>query len=328
MYITLFILILISFIPILLWGYIFSYLDNSILNKKRFFFWVFAWWVSVIPILYLENIVNFSWINLLNIFYYVSSIDWFFSLLEIIWSFWVFLLLIIFASFLFGLSFWSVIDKFRFYIKLLFKNILVFLFIILLISLFIYGLDYIIWILPFLQFWLSDSGIFFKWVAFDSFKLVLFYYIIIWFIEEISKHFNFLQTNIFTIESVKTGVLYWIFIALWFSFIENILYLYSIYNFSWISSNLISTYFFRSIFSVFLHILCTWIISLYFTKAFIYYRENSINYSFLKLVTTWILISIFLHALFDISLTFWFTFIIFIYFIFWYIYMSGIFYKE
>lgn len=328
MVISLLLLIIITFIPILLWGYIFSYLDNNKLNRKRFFFWILAWWLSVVPILYLENIVNFSWIDILNIFYYISDIVWILWLFKIISSLLTFTLLVLLISFLFWISFWNILDKFKKYIKLIFKMLLVFIFLILVISFIIIWFDFIITLLPFLQFDVEDSSIMFKWIAFDSFKLVLFYYIIIWFIEEISKHFNFLQTDIFSIDSVKKWVLYWIFIALGFSFVENILYLYNIYNLDWFGWNLLSTYFFRSIFSVFLHVICTWIISLYFTKAFIYYRENKINFSFLKTVTTWFLLSIWLHALFDISLTFWFTLIIFLYFIFWYIYISWIFYKE
>jgi len=328
MLLSLLLLIIITFIPVLLWGYIFSYLDNDTLNRKRFFFWILAWGLSVVPILYLENIVNFSWIDILNIFYYISDIVWILWIIRIIFSLFTFTLLVLIISFLFWISFWNILEKLKKYIKLIFKMLLVFIFLILIITFIIVWFDFIITLLPFLQFDVSDNWIMFKWIAFDSFKLVLFYYIIIWFIEEISKHFNFLQTDIFWIDTVKKWVLYWIFIALGFSFVENILYLYNIYESDWFGWNFLTTYFFRSIFSVFLHVICTWIISLYFTKAFIYYRENKLNYSFLKLVTTWFLLSIWLHALFDISLTFWFTFIIFLYFIFWYIYISGIFYKE
>lgn len=325
---SLFLIILITFIPILIWGYIFSYMDNSSFNRKRFLFWVLAWWVSVYPIFYLDDIVSISWFNILNIFSYISNDINLYSLWLIFSSFLSFTVLLFILSFIFWIWFGSIFNKFREYIKLFSKIILVFLFLIFILILLVFGIDIVVNFFPFLQFDLNDSWIDYNWIAFNSFKLVILYYLVIWFIEELSKFFNFLQWNIFDITNIKKGVLYWIFIALWFSFIENIIYLQNIYTNAWFSNWLVFTYFFRSIFSVFLHIVCTSIISFYFTKAFLYYKNSSINFSFIKLFFKGLLLSILLHALFDISLTFWFTFVIFIYFIFWYIYITWIFYKE
>jgi len=43
----------------------------------------------------------------------------------------------------------------------------------------------------------------FKDIIFDTFKLVVFYYFIVAFIEETSKHFNFIQSSILYIDSIK-----------------------------------------------------------------------------------------------------------------------------
>ena len=46
------------FIPILLWGYLFSYFDNTPFNGRRFVVGILGGIVSVVPILYLSDIVH------------------------------------------------------------------------------------------------------------------------------------------------------------------------------------------------------------------------------------------------------------------------------
>ena len=178
-------------------------------------------------------------------------------------------------------------------------------------------------------FWfLSNDNIYFWDLYFNSFKLIIFYYIVIAFIEEASKHFNFLQSSIVSINSVKSWVLYAIFVALWFSFAENLLYIYNIYQVEWLSFSLVYTYFFRSIFSVMVHVFCSSLVAYYFTRAYLKYREKDLSFPYLKIFIFWLIAWIFLHLIFDITLTLWFIFVIFFYFLFGYLYVSSIFYKE
>jgi hypothetical protein len=148
------------------------------------------------------------------------------------------------------------------------------------------------------------------------------------FIEETSKHFNFLQSSVLYVDSVKTWVLYAIFVALWFSLIENVLYLYNSYSQFWVWSDFIKTYFTRSVFSVMVHVFCSSFVAYYFSKALIFYRTNWLNLPYFKVFLTWLIFWILLHLIFDVTLSMWFLAIIFIYFVFWYFYVSSIFYRE
>jgi len=165
-------------------------------------------------------------------------------------------------------------------------------------------------------------------IIFDTFKLILFYYILVAFIEEASKHFNFLQSSVLHIKTIESGVLYAIFVALGFAFIENVLYLYSQYQLTGLSMELSSIYFSRSIFSVMLHVLCSAVVGYFFSKAHVNYFKKSFNWSYLKLLNIGLFFGVLLHLIFDLSITFGLSFMIIIYFIGGYLYVSSIFYKE
>lgn len=65
-------------------------------------------------------------------------------------------------------------------------------------------------------------------------------------------------------------MLFAVFIALGFGFIENILYLKNIAGQSGLTdASLYSTWIFRSIFSLIVHILCSVTVALYFSRAFL-----------------------------------------------------------
>lgn len=314
------ILWLISFFPIVIWAYIFSYIDDNPLNKRRFFVWIIWWWLSVVPILYLDRLLEIFDFKYLNIFYYIHSIKWFISSFDFFISLSIFLLIIVFFSFII----WWFINNFTKILKVYFKNILVFLVFGFLLSFFIFILNFL-----FLKINLPISNPVAFWnILFDTLKLVIFYYLLVAFIEETSKHFNFLQSSVLYINSIKHWVLYAIFVALWFSLIENILYLYNYYVEYWLTRELVQIYFFRSLFSVIVHVLSSSVIAYYFSRALLLYREKDLSFPYLKIFSYWILISIFLHLFFDVALTLWFGFVMFLYFIWGYLYVSSIFYRE
>lgn len=313
-------LFLISFFPIVIWAYIFSYIDDNILNKKRFLVGVLGWALAVVPLFYMSKIIDLIHIKYFNTFYFISQVKSFISSLEFWLSLSLFLLVIVLFSFLL----WGFIHKFKKIIWVYLKNILVFLVFIFILSLAVFLLSLLFKVIDFS---ISDSIIFWD-IIFNSLKLVIFYYLLVAFIEESSKHFNFLQSSVFEIKTIKDGVLYAIFIALWFSFIENMMYLYNFYNKYWLTWDLLELYFYRSVFSVLVHILCSSVVAYYFSKALILYREKDLSFPYLKIFSFGLLVSILLHLFFDVALTLGFTFIMFIYFIWWYLYVSSIFYKD
>lgn len=318
-------IIFISFIPIVLWAYIFSSLSEKILNKKRFIIWIFSWAISVLPIYYLENIINYINIGNLDFFELARNITSYFTALNFWFSLSLFFLIIVFLSFIFWLFFrqnWSIISSYI-------KNILIFIFFISFILTIFYFIN-----LASTSFWfLNDkldysAGVNFWETIFNTFKLIIFYYVLIAFIEEWSKHFNFIGTSILDIKNVKQWVLYAIFVALWFSFIENILYFYNLYISSGISFELTKTYFFRSIFSIMVHVFASSVIAYFFTKAYLSYKEKKQLFPYIKTFFIWLSIWILLHFFFDFAITIGFSFIIILYFVVWYLYVSSIFYTD
>lgn len=314
-------IVFISFLPIIIWAYIFSYIDDRELNRKRFITWIIAGWLSVFPILYIDKIVSFINFEYLNTFMFIYNINNIFSWFKLWLSLEIFLILIVFFSFILGL----LLNRNYKIIKTYFKNILVFTIITFLVSLFVYWFNYSNF--SFLNTNI-DEPIIYKDMIFNSIKLILFYYLIVAFIEESSKHFNFLQSSMLHIDSVKTGVLYAIFIALWFSFVENILYFSSFYKEYWLWSELFKLYLFRSVFSVIVHVLASSLVAYYFSKAYLLYKNKDLSFPYIKIFFIWLFLWIFLHLIFDITITLWFSFIIFIYLIWGYLYISSIFYKD
>ncbi len=313
-------LFFISFFPIVIWAYSFSFIDDNPLNKNRFLVWILGWVLSVIPILHIDKIMNILDFEYLNVFYFASKIWNFISSLKFAFSLSIFLIIVV----LFSFFLWGFLKNKSSIFKIYIKNILVFLVFIFLLSIFLFLLWFL---LKNFDFDIRNSISFWN-IIFDTFKLIIFYYVIVAFIEEASKHFNFLQSSIFYIKSVKDWVLYAIFVALGFSFIENMLYLYNYYITYWLSWELLKLYFYRSAFSVMVHVLSSSVMAYYFSKALILYRWKDLSFPYLKIFTTGLIISIILHLVFDVALTLGFVFIIFIYFIWGYLYVSSIFYKE
>ena len=132
-------LAIISFFPIVVWAYTFSYIDDNPLNKKRFLVWIIWWWLSVVPMLYMDKIINFLNFDKLNVFYFASKIKDLFSSLEFWLSLTLFLFVIVILSFLLGWWVW----KKKELLKVYFKNILVFIVFILALSVWLFLLNYL-----------------------------------------------------------------------------------------------------------------------------------------------------------------------------------------
>ncbi|MDD3646132.1 MAG: PrsW family glutamic-type intramembrane protease [Candidatus Gracilibacteria bacterium] len=314
---------LISLIPIVIWAYIFSYIDDSSLNKKRFLVGVIGGGLSVLPILYMDKIVSLINFEYLNTFAFAYRVRDFFSSLEFAFSLELFLLILVLFSFVLGVF----VHKFNNIMKVYLKNLIVFLVLVFLVSSFTYLLSFFGNSFEFLNMSINSS-IAFGSIVFDSLRLIIFYYLIVAFIEESSKHFNFLQSSVLHIDSIKTGVLYAIFVALGFSLIENILYFYNIYSQLGLGRELVSTYFFRSIFSVMVHVFCSSVVAYYFSKALLLYREKDLSFPYLKIFLYGLFLAIAFHLVFDVALTLGFSFIIILYLVGGYLYVGSVFYRE
>lgn len=307
--------IIIAFLPILWWAYIFSYIDNNNLNSRIFISWIIAWAISVIPVLYLEKIFEFFSLEKINILYVISSgnfdfFEVFISILLTIFIVWIFMSIV---YLLFS-------ENFKNTYKIYLKNF----FIISSFSLIFVLISKILFSFNFFHENIKNHVTIWKNI-FDTLWLIIIYYIIVWLLEEASKHFWFIASSSKNIINIKKWVLFWVFIALWFWFIENILYLFNISTKSWIWWDFFWVWFFRWLFSLFVHILCSVIVAYWFSRSYLNYPKFL---SYFKWVLIAVILSILIHWIYDISLTLWFTLIIFIYFFLWYLYITKIFYKN
>ena len=69
-------LILGVFIPIVIWAYMFCFIDGSSLNRKRFLYGICAGGIATLPVIYLEKFTDILQIPFLNVFetvYFLSS---------------------------------------------------------------------------------------------------------------------------------------------------------------------------------------------------------------------------------------------------------------
>ena len=316
---TILLIVLIAAIPIILWGYIFSYLDEQSLSHKKFVIGVVWGAVAVIPIIFLEKIIAIKWLQILDIFTAISSIGAMKDVLYFYLSLSLFTLVIAWLAFV--CVSWSIRNKKV--LKSYLKNMWLFMWITAIIAIFV-------WI--FTLSWIGTAKIAesqsFGSALFDTTMLISFYYLLVAFIEETSKHFNFLQSTTKKNITLEWGVMYAIFIALGFAFIENILYFYNIYMSGWFNSELATTFFYRSVFAVMVHVTCSVVVASAYTKHFLQDVIQSSSQAKYAWFIIWLFLWIGLHLIFDLSLTFGLSFMIILYFLWGYFYISSIFYKE
>lgn len=302
--------------PIVIWGYIFSYIDWDRLNKQRFIIGIVSWFLGVIPIFFYDKIFKFLKIS------YLFDVFSNFSLLKYYLIVFIFFTLIFIFSLLFSLFCKNENKK---VLKYMFYSLLLFCFISFLYSQLLVFFDFI-WLFNHIK--LGElRELSFWWVSVFGLNMIVFYYLFVALIEELSKHINFLGTSLGFVKTINKWVLYTFFVALGFVFLENILYIYNTYIAYWLSSDTITVYFSRSVFSLMLHIFCSWVIAYYFSKAYLEYWK-SFNLWYVKNLLIWIFFSVLLHSFFDISLEFGWTFVMILYFVFWYFYITSIFYKS
>ena len=184
---------IIAFLPILVWGYIFSYLDNSPLNARRFGIGILAGAFSVVPVLYLQDILSYAGFDTLNIFTRIVGA----SALDIGLSF--ALMIVTIASVIWIASIATFFSTATAGTRLFVKNMCIILVIGVLYTLF----HSILLSLPIFDTPLSGGGVTIGKAVFNTLRLVLLYYIVIGVIEESSKHFSMVGSSGDSVESVQ-----------------------------------------------------------------------------------------------------------------------------
>lgn len=191
---SLIIIILVTFFPILLWGYIFSYLDNSSLNAHRFVLGILAGALSVIPVLFMGEIFTSFFIGSWNIFPLLTLGD---NTLELIFSSILTILGIAIVIIIFSFVFFF--ENTSKAIGIVMKNVGIIIIFVILFSLF----HTLVFPVDIFNATVKSGGITIGGTIFGTLKLVLFYYLVIGIIEESSKHFSVLTSSLPSIDSVK-----------------------------------------------------------------------------------------------------------------------------
>lgn len=140
-------------------------------------------------------------------------------------------------------------------------------------------------------------------------------------VEEGGKHLGLFGTGSFA-EIAEKGVLYAAFVALGFAFAENVLYLVTALR---SDGPFFSTWFSRSIFSVGVHTLCAIAAAVPFVKSV---GNGDAGYRAVSFVAKGLFIAITLHAVFDVTVSYGKTGIVFLYAVIAYAVMTRAFYKP
>lgn len=269
--------------------------------------------LSVLPILYLEDFLMAIGIWSLNIFWILHSLSSLYSYSLL------FLYLVVFICLL-GF-FWG-IWKIQ-HINNMMRISGIFILLLVLFLGIIGGVQLFFSIFPGIDIFLWN-GIYFQNYIFNSLQLIILYYLLIAFLEESSKYFSF-SGIIDRVQSQDNNIIGIIFIALGFAFLENILYLYSFYNIHGVSWDLVKLWVFRGVFSTMLHVLCSVLIYRAFRSLYLgFFHKLSTTVGFFLVAITGII----LHSMYDVFLSVWMVFMVFVYLVGGYLYVGSVIYHQ
>lgn len=282
--------------PVFFWMYVLQSFPNLGIWRKQFFIGMGAGVLTTLPLIY-DNV----WIIgelVEDIFFSFSYISESFLGIEI------FIRIFLFFSLI---SLW--ILAFIYYKKRYFSVSFIkyFLWYTCIIGIFIFFI-YIIYV----TLWSSNSWeIIRPWdYVFQGFALILWYYIIVSLLEEGLKYFGNTQVLLWETGNFYNVVWYACVVWLGFAFFENILYAYNYYSTSMWFDWIFQLIFFRSVFTVSLHILCAILLAV---GLYIFSNAITIKKQFLVgLFWLWggAILS---HAFFDVALSYGYLGVIFIY---------------
>lgn len=285
-------------LPLLFWMYVFSNFKHLGVSRKQFLFGIWAWALATLPLVYDNMFI--VWKRIEEIFFSLSFIGESFFGMSLVWNMGIFFLIISVLSLWIWKILLSKVETRKYVIS--FLGLICILGVC---SMFIYimslfdgdiGNDITI-----------ESGSF----VFVGVIWISSYYIVISLLEEGMKYISNLSTfsseNTLSFPSMLAN---WAVIALGFAFFENILYSYSYIAVNGVESELLQIIFFRSLFTVALHVLCAMLISGGFYMLLVLRWKYDKAYLLFFLFT---FIAIISHAFFDIALTFWYVGVVFFY---------------
>jgi len=281
--------------PLFFWYYIFQNFPQLQVGRSQFILWICVWALVTLPLAYSNFLILWSIIQevFMQYSYLSESFLWIWLtaqlLMLFIFFFWVSL------SFSYYLLWKKSLSLLRNYIALWFLIILFCL------------ISYIL----ILVFWNSSQWkILNLWdYAFQGAIVIFWYYIIVSLLEEWLKYIWNI-TYIWNSDNIYKVVGYACVIGLGFAFFENIFYSYQYYQSYGSIDGIFELIFFRSIFTVSVHILCAILLAVWIFLALNFSVRNIKLY--LMLVLVW-WASIVFHGVFNLALTYWYTGIIFLY---------------
>jgi len=297
MQILTFILIIFTLLsPVFFWMYLLQSFPHLEVWRKQFLIGLTVGAVTTLPLVY--NDFWIIWGFLENIFFQFAYISGSFLGFEI------FISLTLFFSIIFIVSVASIYFMRKKMQSYYISSCIWYIILIWVYSIIMYWLYYILWSSS------SWESINFWGYVFQGFALVLGYYIIISLLEEGVKYFWNTEVLRWDMRNFSKIIWFACVSGLGFAFFENILYAYSFYvSSSWLSG-VFQPIFFRSIFTVSLHILCAILLA---SGLYIFSKHRlKTKYMYLSLfsLSWWALLA---HALFNTALTYWYMWVIFIY---------------
>lgn len=289
---------IILLLPLFFWMYVLSSFGHLGVSRKQFLFGLWAWVLATLPLLY--NDMFIVWKMIEEIFFSLSFVSSSFLGVWFFWNIGLFFVIMFLISFLI----WKIVFK-----KIqLQKYLISFFWIICLLGVFsiLLYIASILW-------WnsVSDMKIESGSFVFIGILWITSYYIVISLLEEWIKYISNIsilsQKNTLSFASMLAS---WAVVALGFAFFENILYSYSYIVLHGIEIELLRIAFFRSLFTVALHVLCAMLISWGFYMLLVLRWKYDKAYLLFFVFT---LLSILSHAFFDVAITFWYIGVVFIY---------------
>lgn len=285
-------------LPVFFWMYIFAAFSHLGVSRKQFLLGAVAWSLATLPLLYSNMFIVWNLIE--EIFFSLSFISESSFGTNVIWSIGLFFL--VFAL----CSFWvSMVRSGKGQLNRYIVSLIGLLCILTIFTISMYLLS-LIW--PGYRWDTAiESGSFvFVWLIWISS-----YYIVISLLEEWMKYLSNLgiidQSKLSNFSSMLASAAV---VALGFAFFENILYGYSYITLQWIDGQLLQVLFFRSIFTVALHVLCAMLLAGGFYMLLNLRGKYNKAYVLFALFAS---ISIVSHAFYDVALTFWYIWVVFIY---------------
>ena len=309
--------------PMLLWGYLFSYLDNSPLNARRFCIGIFAGVLAVLPVLFLEDILRVLHLESLDAFTVLASASPTPNSLTLTVT--VAGILAVMSAVILILGAIAFPARGTFPLRVYLRNSSIFV----ISSLVFLVLPSVLGIIPGFSDVFAD-GVTVGGNVFRTLGAICVYYTIVGLTEEGTKHWSFLASSLSDSTTLRRGLVFSAFVALGFAFAENILYLHALLSAQGgLDGAFFTTWSMRSIFSTFVHVLCGMILAHAFFRVYtVTPTYGVLSSGAMRILVSGIGLAVLAHAIFDISLTGGFTAIIFVYAIVGYLSITGMFYRE